>query len=362
MLSIQSVWKPNKVSERVSSLLSASKPVERSFRRESRVKSLLSSVPSSKIGLSKMGRMGSDPQIYKPKISQRWYARPRKGVEVKSSEEKVVRKASEKKKAKVPYAEDAEEILEGEMDGGEYVGQPFQESEVPEDVKGELVNEKLPNNRITFNYKTYRYKDLQMNDPDRITHSFTLPAGMGSQVRAGESIEPIIHTKENPGEDLSKDLLLSFDGKPIGLDSPVTSFISQMTQAIYDVLKQERAEDIVVIDIDGKTNWVPTMIIATANSARHCVALASTVAAELKRSKLCRKPKVERNVGDEWVIVATGTTILEIMTPENREHMDLERLWVLKKSAQETFEFDEEEERFMYDEEDGMWDDDDPDF
>jgi hypothetical protein len=51
--------------------------------------------------------------------------------------------------------------------------------------------------------------------------------------------------------------------------------------------------------------------------------------------------------------------VVEIMTLEQREYMDLERLWVLKKSSAETFEFDEEEERFMYDDEDGMWDDDD---
>lgn len=258
--------------------------------------------------------------------------------------------------------EENDEITDAEGESYPYLSQPYEDSDVPEDVRGPIPQMKLPKQKIVFNYKTYRYKDLQADDPDRVLHSFTVPATMGPQSRPGESLEPIIHTKENPGEDLSKNAFLSSDEAPIGLDMPVTSYVSQMTAAVYDILVQEKGEDIVVINIDGKTNWVPTMIIVTALSPRHCVALANRISSELKRSKLCKHPKIERNVGDEWVIVATGTTIVEIMTAENREYMDLERLWVLKKSAQETFEFDEDEERFMYDEEDGMWDDDDPDY
>jgi ribosome-associated protein len=292
----------------------------------------------------------------------RWYARPRQVAPPKTQQAAVPKKSATTKNKKVAYAEDVDEILEEEGEKYPYLDQPFEEKDVPEEIRRPMKEIELPKNKMVFNYKTYRYKDIQANDPDRVTRSFTVPAAMGAQVRAGESLEPIIHTKENPGEDLSKDLLSLSSETPIGLDAPVTSYASQMTAAIYDILVQEKAEDIVVIDINGKTNWVPTMIIVTAYSARHCVALANRIASELKRSKLCRAPKIERNVGDEWVIVATGTTIVEILTAENREYMDLERLWVLKKSAQETFEFDEEEERFMYDEEDGMWDDDDPDY
>lgn len=294
--------------------------------------------------------------------SRRWYARPRKAASSPAPTSTSSRKAAPVAKKAAPAKQMEDEIADSEGDSYPHLDQPYEDSDVPEDIRGPIPDMQLPKQKIVFNYKTYRYKDLQADDPDRVLESFTIPASMGPQLRKGEKLEPIVHSKENPGEDLSKDAILSSGAIPLGLNAPVTSYVSQMTAAVYDILVQEKGEDIVVINIDGKTNWVPTMIIVTALSPRHCVALASRVASELKRSKLCKHPKIERNVGDEWVIVATGTTIVEIMTAENREYMDLERLWVLKKSAQETFEFDEDEERFMYDEEDGMWDDDDPDY
>lgn len=294
----------------------------------------------------------------------RCYARRPKPAQAASQ---VVAKPKKQTKAKLPprKAEEDDDDFFDESEAANYpdLSQPYEESDVPEEARKPMKEIKLPKQRFVFNYKTYRYKDLQADDPERITSSWTAPAHMGPQVRAGEGLEAIRHTKENPGEDLSKDEILLEQNKiPVGLDAPVVPYVTQITRAVYGILKEEKGEDIVVIDISGKTNWLPTMVIVTAMSSRHVVALANRVSAELKRSKLCKSPRIERNVGDEWAIVATGTTIVEILTPEQREYMDLERLWVLKKSAQETFEFDEEEERFMYDEEDGMWDDDDPDF
>lgn len=275
----------------------------------------------------------------------------------------VVKKKANARKLTQEERERDEDLLDDEVLAQPDLSEPYTESQVPDEMRKPMKEVKMPQQKLVFNYKTYRYKDLQVNDPDRVTAEWTVPAAAGVQVRAGEALQAIQHTKENPAEDLSKDAAISEAGRtPIGLDAPVVPYVSQITQAVYEILQDEKGEDIVVLDISGKTNWVPTMIIVTAMSSRHVVSIANRVAAELKRTRLVKNPRIERNVGDEWAIVATGTTIVEIFTPEQREYMDLERLWVLKKSAQETFEFDEEEERFMYDAEDGMWDDDDPDF
>lgn len=295
--------------------------------------------------------------------SVRCYARRPKVAAAAAPMPTSVKKKAITRKLTQKERDEDEDILDDELLNEPDVSQPYTDEQVPEDLKRPMKDVKLPNQKFVFNHKTYRYKDLQANDPDRITSEWTAPAGIGSQMRPGESLEAVRHTKDNPSEDLSKDALASSsEGTPVGLDKPVVPYVSQITQAVYDILMDEKGEDITVIDISGKTNWVPTMIIVTAMSSRHVVAIANRVSSELKRTKLVRNPRIERNVGDEWAIVATGTTIVEIFTPEQREYMDLERLWVLKKSAQETFEFDEEEERFMYDAEDGMWDDDDPDF
>lgn len=295
--------------------------------------------------------------------SVRAYARRPKVAATGSQGPAVVKKKPNAKKLTQKERDEDEDMLDDEALELPDLSQPYTESQVPEEMRQPMKELHLPQQKLVFNYKTYRYKDLQVNDPDRVTAEWTVPAAAGAQMRAGEALQAIKHTKENPAEDLSKDALISGSQRtPVGLDAPVVPYVSQITQAVYEILQDEKGEDIVVIDISGKTNWVPTMIIVTAMSSRHVVSIANRVAAELKRTKLVKNPRIERNVGDEWAIVATGTTIVEIFTPEQRDYMDLERLWVLKKSAQETFEFDEEEERFMYDAEDGMWDDDDPDF
>lgn len=140
-----------------------------------------------------------------------------------------------------------------------------------------------------------------------------------------------------------------------GLEKKARSFTDSLLETIYNIVKEEKGKDIVVINIEHKTNWVPRMIITTAESARHCLAIANTVKSELRKLKLVKNAKIESDEGNEWVVLSTGTIVLEIMTQESRDYMDIERLWVLKRSSQETFLNDQEEERFMYDEEDGMW-------
>lgn len=152
------------------------------------------------------------------------------------------------------------------------------------------------------------------------------------------------------------------DSQPLaGLEEKAVSYTDGVMSIICDILKREKGRDLVAINIEYKTNWVPRMIIVTAESARHCVAMAKALKQELKDLKLVKNARIERNEGDEWVVLSTGTIVVEIMTEASRDYMDIERLWVLKRSAQETFLFDQEEERFMYDEEDGMWDDDEED-
>ena len=123
-------------------------------------------------------------------------------------------------------------------------------------------------------------------------------------------------------------------------------------ETIYKCILEEKGLDIIVLDISHKTNWMKKMLVCTAMSARHCLALANAVQFELKRAELVKNPKIDRNEGDEWIILTAGSNVVEIMTEEQRTHMDIERLWVLKKTVQETMNNDEDELRFMYDEED----------
>lgn len=100
------------------------------------------------------------------------------------------------------------------------------------------------------------------------------------------------------------------------------------------------------------------MIIATSKDSKHCLHLSNTLQLELKRQNLCEDIKAERNEGNEWIIMSTKTVVVELMTAECREYIDLEHMWVLKKSTKETALNEKEEAMFMYDTEEKGWDDD----
>lgn len=133
----------------------------------------------------------------------------------------------------------------------------------------------------------------------------------------------------------------------------------KVTDVICKVLKEENASNIVTINISHKTkNWVDIMIIATSKDSDHCLHLCNMLQHELRRQNLCDDIKVEKNEGNEWVIMSTKTVVVELMTDECREYIDLEHMWVLKKSKKETDLNEKEEAMFMYDNEEKGWDDD----
>jgi len=136
------------------------------------------------------------------------------------------------------------------------------------------------------------------------------------------------------------------------------TFIDKVVKVMYDVCLREGCRDVTVIELTEKTHWVQFLIIATSLAARHNVAVAEKIKKELKSAGLVRAAKIERNEEDMWVIVtAAGAVSLQLMVEAQRNEIDLERLWVLKRSKDDSFLHSQEEEEFIYDEEDAMEDD-----
>eukprot|EP01126_Amoeba_proteus_P049047 TRINITY_DN5709_c0_g1_i1.p1 TRINITY_DN5709_c0_g1~~TRINITY_DN5709_c0_g1_i1.p1 ORF type:complete len:148 (-),score=43.86 TRINITY_DN5709_c0_g1_i1:15-458(-) len=83
---------------------------------------------------------------------------------------------------------------------------------------------------------------------------------------------------------------------------------------------------------------------------------------ELKKRRKGRF-KIDQKGNDFWVIVNSGDILVNLFTEEGRQEYDLERIWVLRRDERNVFssDFDEAAEtRWIYDEEDGMFDEEDP--
>lgn len=98
------------------------------------------------------------------------------------------------------------------------------------------------------------------------------------------------------------------------------------------LLDENKAEDIVTIDLRGKTSIADMMIIATGRSNRQVSSLASRVVDHLREKYNLRARSEGQSEGD-WVLIDGGDIILHIFRPDVREFYALEKMWALPGGA-----------------------------
>ncbi|MEM8591876.1 MAG: ribosome silencing factor [Pseudomonadota bacterium] len=98
-------------------------------------------------------------------------------------------------------------------------------------------------------------------------------------------------------------------------------------QLITKTLTEEKAEEIVEIDLRGKSEMGDFMVVASGRSTRQVSALAEKLTDKLKADLgiLCR---VEGKSAGDWVIIDAGDVIVHIFRPEVREFYQLEKMWL----------------------------------
>lgn len=92
------------------------------------------------------------------------------------------------------------------------------------------------------------------------------------------------------------------------------------------VLDDAKAEDIITIDLEGKSALADTMVIASGRSHRHVSAVADHVQRALKEAGH-GAPRVEGLPHADWVLIDTGDVILHLFRPEVRSFYNMEKLW-----------------------------------
>jgi ribosome-associated protein len=95
---------------------------------------------------------------------------------------------------------------------------------------------------------------------------------------------------------------------------------------IVEWLDDAKAEDIVTIDLDGKSAMSDFMVIATGRSDRHVGAIADQILKKLKEDGWSRA-RIEGQPQCDWVLIDTGDIIVHVFRPEVREFYNLEKMW-----------------------------------
>lgn len=101
---------------------------------------------------------------------------------------------------------------------------------------------------------------------------------------------------------------------------------SALAGLITETLEDDKAEELVVIDLDGKSSVADHMIIASGRSGRHVSALADHVLRKLKDIGAGRA-RVEGLPNADWVLIDAGDVVVHLFRPEVREFYNLERIW-----------------------------------
>lgn len=99
----------------------------------------------------------------------------------------------------------------------------------------------------------------------------------------------------------------------------------KILEIIQSTLDDGKAEDIVVIDLRGKTSIANEMVVASGTSDRHVISLAQKIQENLKKAGL--KSMSEGEEKGDWVLIDAFDVIVHIFRPEVREFYNLEKMW-----------------------------------
>ena len=99
----------------------------------------------------------------------------------------------------------------------------------------------------------------------------------------------------------------------------------QILHIVMDALEDNKAEDIVCIDLQGKTSIASYMVIASGTSQRHVASTAESVQEKLKAAGFISTVEGEEKA--DWVLIDAFDVIVHIFRPEVREFYNLEKMW-----------------------------------
>lgn len=106
-----------------------------------------------------------------------------------------------------------------------------------------------------------------------------------------------------------------------------------MLERILKSLDDDKAEDIVTIDLAGRSSLADALVIASGRSSRHVASLAEHLARKLKEAGYGTRPIDGLPQGD-WVLVDAGDVIVHLFRPEVRSYYDLEGMWSVPEPEQ----------------------------
>ena len=113
-----------------------------------------------------------------------------------------------------------------------------------------------------------------------------------------------------------------------GSSSDVQRRIGALEEMILGRLDEDKAQDVVFIDLKDKSSVADGMIVASGRSHRHVGALADRLLRALKDHGHGRA-RVEGLPHCDWVLIDAGDVIVHLFRPEVRTFYNIEKIWAV---------------------------------
>lgn len=102
--------------------------------------------------------------------------------------------------------------------------------------------------------------------------------------------------------------------------------LDALQNVIVASLEDDKAEQVVAIDLAGRASFADRMVIATGIADRQITAMATHLEEKLAEAGL-KRVRIEGAAGSDWVLIDCGDIIVHLFKPEARSLYGLEKMW-----------------------------------
>ncbi len=115
--------------------------------------------------------------------------------------------------------------------------------------------------------------------------------------------------------------------KGAGMTVHPDSISEALLELILTSLDDDKAEDIVQIDLRGRSSMGDFMVICSGRSTRQVAAISEKLVDRIKQT-FGFTAKIEGKDTGDWVLIDTGDVVVHVFRPEVRDFYQLEKMWM----------------------------------